>query len=151
MHCELCGREIGRGFLIRIEGATLVACADCAERGTVIRPVHEHAEKEERAGRREDVETDLVPVEHYGRLVRRAREERGMRIEELARKLSVPESTLRKIEEEKLVPPIDIARKLEKFFNIRLYEEVRVEYRETEEEEKPTLTLGDVMKIRWKK
>ncbi len=152
MHCELCGKEIRRGYLIRIEGATLIACEDCAERGEIIRPVTERTSRREQVAPETVVEKDLVPVEHYGMVVRKAREQRGMKIEDVAHRLGIPESTLRKIEEEKLVPPLDVARKLERFFNIQLYEEICVEYEETaERDEKPALTLGDVIKLRWKK
>ncbi len=153
MHCELCGREIRRGYLIRIEGATLIACSDCAERGEIIRPIYEEERPRTGGERRAAAEEErvLVLVEDYGRKIREARERAGMDVKTLAQRLGVKETTLRKIEEGKLTPPDDVARRLERLLGITLYEEIVVEYRGGEEEEEPTLTLGDVVKLRWKR
>jgi len=150
MHCELCGREIRRGFLIRIEGAVLVACDDCAERGEIIRRVYEREQrKPEREYTREEQEdVEEVLVDNYGRIIRRARESRGLSIQELAAKIGIKESTLRKIEDEKLVPPVDVARKLERVLGIRLYVKERTAEYKPEGAPKKELTLGDIVRLR---
>ena len=147
MHCELCGKEIRRGYLILIEGAKLIACEECAERGEIIRPVFEQEIRKESV-RGEEREEVFVLVEDYGQRIRSARERRGWKIEELARRIGVKESTLRKIEEGKLPPSEDVARKLERVLNIKLYEPLEEEEELGEEEHEFTLTLVDVVRVR---
>jgi len=122
MHCEVCGREILHGYLVEIEGAKLVACAGCAERGVIIRTVRERSEQSRRqvedSSRSE--ERDVVLVEDYGQRIRKARERSGESLEGLAKKLRIPAGYLRRVEEGELTPTDDLARRLERILKITL-------------------------------
>jgi len=67
---------------------------------------------------------ELQPVANFGSRVRKARESLYLSVEEVGKKLAITPSTINDIESEKFKPPIDIAKKLEMFFRIRLLEEV---------------------------
>lgn len=156
MHCEICGREISWGYLVEIEGAKLVACADCAERGVIIRKVWSRTEpRKRRIGEASDAEEkEVVLVEDYGRRIREARERAGLTVEELAKKLHVREGYLHKVEESELTPTDDLARRLEKILHITLFEEISEDDAElaiTEEGVGTGLTLGDVVKLTWRR
>ncbi|NPA76363.1 MAG: TIGR00270 family protein [Candidatus Diapherotrites archaeon] len=157
MHCEICGREITRGFLVEIEGAKLIACSRCADRGTIIRRVYaDRPEQKKRKARQEEKEKkEYVLVENYGQIIREAREKEGISREDLAKKLHIREGYLHKIEEGELTPTDDVARKLEKILKIKLFREVKEDDGDLplpEEDNAPTqITLGDVVKIRWVK
>lgn len=151
MHCEVCGRDVVWGYLVEIEGARLLACADCADRGVVIRKVRDKGREAQTSGENANSEEkELVFAPDYGRRIRGARERLGVTVGDLAKRLRIPEGYLRRIEEEELTPTDDLARRLEKMLRISLFEEV-----EEEEGEHTTadsgLTLGDVVKIDWGK
>jgi len=155
MHCEICGREISWGYLVEIEGARLVACADCAERGVIIRKVwdrpSESKKKVARSDRKE--EKEIVLVQDYGRRIREGRERAGLTLGELAKRLHVREGYLHKVEEGELTPTDDLARKLEKVLHIKLFEEISEDEVDIPftDEGSAGLTLGDVVKLSWRK
>ncbi len=157
MHCEICGREITRGFLIEIEGAKLIACDRCASRGTIIRRVYAddyEPRRQRRQERKDEEKKEMVLIENYGEIIRAAREKAGMSREDLAKKLHIREGYLHKIEEGELTPTDDVAKKLEKTLKIRLYRELKEDDAAIplpEESENTQITLGDVVKIKWVK
>ena len=156
MHCEICGREIESGYLVEIEGARLVACSGCAERGVIIRRVREGSghRRERRRGEQSSEEKEVVLVADYGRRIREARERAGLSVEELAKRLRIPETYLRRVEEGELTPTDDLARRLEKLLKVTLFEEIDEEVGEfstVEDGSASGLTLGDVVRLSWGK
>ena len=155
MHCEICGREISWGYLVEIEGARLVACADCAERGVIIRKVWDRPAESRKKRARSDQkeEKEIVLVQDYGRRIREGRERAGLTLEELAKRLHVREGYLHKVEEGELTPTDDLARKLEKVLHINLFEEISEDEVDIPftDEGSAGLTLGDVVKLSWRK
>ena len=90
-------------------------------------------------------------VSGFGRKIKNAREKLGLRRDELARRLGISGSTLKKIETGKLKPDLALARRLEKILHIRILRKIDVDLLEIiskvpKEESKP-LTIGDVMII----
>lgn len=129
-----------------------MACAECAERGVIIRKVREHSETRKRVPRQEGEEKEVVLVDDYGRRIREGRERLGMSIEDLAKRLRVREGYLHKIEEGELTPTDGLARKLEKLLGIQLFEEISEDEVELPlDEEGATITLGDVVKLSWRR
>jgi len=66
------------------------------------------------------ISQDTILDENYGEIIRRAREERGMTPEQLAKKLNEKESVIRRVEEGKLRPPEPLINKLEKELEIKI-------------------------------
>lgn len=91
-------------------------------------------------------------VEDYAERVRRAREKLGLTQRELAVKVRVGENVIKRIEAGTLVPPIDLARRLERVLGVKLLEPVAEEPLEELEEGRGRggfhLTLGDVAELR---
>ncbi|MFH1850385.1 MAG: multiprotein bridging factor aMBF1 [archaeon] len=148
MQCDICGSE-GPQKRAMIEGTELNVCSRCAAYGKVVGPVRV-PKKSEPARVRTLPEKEMIQIitEGYPALVKAARERLGMKQIELALKISVKESVIHKIESGHFEPPLELARKLERFLKIQLVEE----HEEVHEGKRPAsgneLTLGDFVKIR---
>ena len=66
-------------------------------------------------------------IEGYGRMVREARERLGLTREELGAQIQEKATLIKKIENEEMRPPLQIARKLEKALRIRIVREISEE------------------------
>jgi putative transcription factor len=87
-------------------------------------------------------------VEDYAERVRRARERLGLTQKELAQRVKVGENVIRRIESGSLVPPVDLAMRLERVLGVKLLEPVAEEEEEAEGSGDFYLTLGDVAELR---
>jgi len=92
-------------------------------------------------------------VEDYNIRIRKARENLGLTRELLAQELGEKESVIRRIEEGRLVPTIDMARKLERILKIKLLEPAEsISYEKyVKRGRNMVLTLGDIVVIKDRK
>jgi len=152
--CEICGEERADLSLVIFEGRRVYACSSCIKKFSLVKVSSIGATKALRqpkawAVRRPlksiALEEDYELVEGFGEKVKRAREAMGLTQAELASKLKIKVSLLKKIEAEKISPPFDLVRKLEKALNTRLLEKASKEITKSVAEEsiewRPT--LGD--------
>ena len=169
MDCELCGRPVqDRRFLIVLEGVKMYVCRECymkLTKGKTVKTletsitlrtqrVQQKMYKQPKRAKLRSYIEELEVVPDYAQRVKRARERLGWSIQVLAQKVGEKESVLRRIEAGRLIPTIDLARKLENILKIKLLEPVVEEgeeysytpskYRHSE------LTLGDIVTIRRK-
>jgi putative transcription factor len=93
---------------------------------------------------------ELVAVENFHQLIRKAREQQGMSQKDVAGKLHERASIIAKLESGKLTPTISLARKLERLFKLTLLEEAESVDLSTAPSQSGT-TLGDVVEIKRKK
>jgi putative transcription factor len=162
--CEICGRECNSTREIALEGAHLYACSRCAELGKPVqhtkkpsfdsttspkrRPIY--IDREIRRGPPRPKQRELVPVEDFSKLIRKAREQRGMAQKDVARELNERTSVITKVESGKMAPTINLARKLERLFKLTLLEEAEsVDLSPVPSQS--SATLGDVVQIKRKK
>lgn len=157
MQCEMCGSEQPELLRAKVEDVVLNVCKACSSFGEVLAPVKKKqparksapgATSQEPAPEKETIyliESDCPSK------IRKARESKGLKQEELAKKLALKESLIHSLESGRHEPSIDVARKLESFLGISLVRQEEVEIhsgkREGSDEE---LTLGDVIKVRKK-
>jgi putative transcription factor len=93
---------------------------------------------------------ELVPVEDFTKLIRKAREQRGMSQKDVAREIHERASVITKIESGKMAPTISLAKKLERLFKLTLLEEAEsVDLSPSSPQS--SATLGDVVQIKRKK
>ncbi len=135
--CDICGRKT-KTRKVRIEGAVIEACYKCVpgkERDVV--------EKKRQCKPKQIKEEDVV--EQYNKIIKTAREEKGISVEDLAKKLNISLSYLRHIEKRDMIPDKKTAKKLERFLNIKLFEEIIVEEEEdvSDKASEAGFTLGD--------
>ncbi|MBN2052271.1 TIGR00270 family protein [Candidatus Woesearchaeota archaeon] len=160
--CDMCSSP-GAAYRIEVEGSILNVCEKCVSYGRMIGRIkpetsEKQKKKQEKAKLREEevkkavksTETVQLIVPNYASLIKNAREKTGLKQEEIAKKLAEKESILHKLESGAMKPNLDLARKLEKFFRIRLIEEVEVESGGEEEKASSSegLTIGDLIHIK---
>jgi uncharacterized protein (TIGR00270 family) len=147
--CEMCGK--GRELVDSIvEGAVVQVCLDCSKHGSVIainQPVvDKKIEKmQEIASHQEYV--DII-VKDYSERIRKARERKSMKQEDLAQSLAEKESVIQSLESGGLKPTFKLAKKLSVFLGIDLIESVE-STRKSEKKidfEGQNVTIGDLLK-----
>ncbi len=169
-YCEICGAPIkGPGHRIRIEGTELLVCDRCYEKygkkkpGTfsimptgreprrIPRP-SPRPKREPKPRRERPLYTEEI-VEDYAERVYRAIQRSGKSYEELSHEVGLSVNDLRSISHGYREPTIKEAKKLERYFGIKLIEsggEEPLEGRKTiPRDYEPT--LGEIANIRIKK
>ncbi|MEE9409518.1 MAG: multiprotein bridging factor aMBF1 [Candidatus Heimdallarchaeota archaeon] len=164
--CEMCGREIySRPITIEIEGAELSVCPSCSKHGKkVIQPksrkprtsVGSHPQQRDSSSRStstrapRQVERVGELVTNYFEKIRLARQKMKISQKEVAIQTKISTSELQSIETGKIRPSDKIIGILEKFYNIKLTEEIQ-SYRPKDQKKGPSFqTLGDIVVIKKK-
>ena len=145
VQCEMCGTETGSPKTVKIEGAELDVCDDCAGFGTEVKTEQSSTASTKYStsssgssssssssdgssgttggggGSRRDMfdEMDEV-VQDYDDRIRTAREDEDLTQEELADQLNEKASLIRKIERGDVLPSDTVQRKLERALGIDL-------------------------------
>ncbi len=160
--CDLCSSP-EKVFKIELEGSQFNVCEKCSSYGKIIgrfqseQPKHEKKSfldttsvSSQRSEPEKETETIQLIVSNYSELIKKAREEKNLKQEELARKIAEKESVIHSLESDNRKPNIALARKLEKFLRITLVETVELATKgsipQVSSSEK--LTLGDMIKIK---
>jgi putative transcription factor len=142
--CELCGKDT-QLFRALVEGSELNICSGCGKFGKMLqKPVLRVA----KAAVQKAPEPSEVVVSDYAQKIRSARERSGMTQKEFALKLNEKESVLHKLENGLYVPPISLARKLEKLLKVKLVEVEQEEKAETGKKASGPLTIGDIINLK---
>ncbi len=121
--CEICGRPIATTpTSIRIDGALLQVCQNCARRGTPQAPPPPRPLSfvPRRRAPESLAEPDLEIDPDYNIIVRRAREKMGLTQEALGRAINEKPSVISHVESKKLKPDPILARKLMHHLKVRL-------------------------------
>ncbi len=154
--CELCGKLCNKLYKVIIEGAEMNVCKDCARHGKTPKTYSRLGKKKIITTKKQQQPVkrrykrdifDIVPDlrEDYGDVIREARERLGLSIEELAKKLKMKETVLRKFERYELEPNDKEIKILEKFLKIKLTDKYEdSSYYSTSSED--SFTLGDFLK-----
>lgn len=130
MRCELCGKTVFEKIFAEVEGKRSMVCQECAgafgrdiksfddERPSISRQGLER----EKAAKKPVLDEGLDLSEDFGKRISAKRQKIGLTVEELARKIFEKESTLHKIEAQKLIPSDSLVSKLEKALSVSLRE-----------------------------
>lgn len=141
MECALCGRDVERLNKAEVEGTVIEVCDRCVRFGRVIEePVYRTIKRKiEFKALREEAE--LIP--RYGQAVKEARQAKGLRRDEFAKKINEKESVIKRIEMQQMEPDERLVKKIESFLGIKLMEKYEEKLR-TMKRKKSELTVGDV-------
>ena len=137
--CNICGNK-NANRRARIEGVILTVCNNCVKLGEEMPAVRITPVKKIQL---QEIKTVLVSDFH--KIIRRNRENRGMTQQELAKRLNEKASIIKRIEEG-WEPSMVLVKRLEKFFNIELIEEIQKK-NVSEKQEQERLTIGDVIEV----
>jgi len=145
-NCDMCGKE---GNLIDavVEGAMLKVCISCKDHGNVIPVVKPNFVKEKVIEQTEE-EIEVI-VDNYSEVVKKARENKGLKQEELAKDIAEKESVIHQIESGGLKPTFKIAKKLEAYLRINLITKSQKMEKGVEKKidfSDKNLTIGDLLK-----
>jgi len=167
--CPICDGKIwGKGQKVLIEGAKIIVCESCAQYGKKIPSKPETStsfqkktytrkitgtnkkpiKKEENL-----LETPYEIISNYATRIKNLRNEKNLTQEQFAKKLHEKESLIKRIEGGKVEPTIELAKKIEKLFNIQLFQqkdEPIVDYKHYLKKSTGS-SLGDIAFIKKKK
>jgi len=146
----MCGRECEPVNAI-VEGTMLKVCSRCSKFGNVIEvrkpEMKEEISRKVSISRVENVES---VVDGYPSIIRKAREKRNLKQEEVAKQIAEKESVIHKVETGSLKPSLNLAKKFEQFFNIKLIENYTEERKRSLDFKSSDLTIGDILRIKKK-
>jgi len=138
--CELCGKE-GSLLTAVVEGSQMSVCPGCAKFGRIVKkPISSFSKAPVVAP-----EVAEVVVSDYAQLIRSAREKAGLTQKDFASSLNEKESVIHKLENGQFVPPISMARKLEKILHVQLVVIEEEEEVEAGKKDSGPLTIGDII------
>ncbi|MCE5296148.1 MAG: multiprotein bridging factor aMBF1 [Euryarchaeota archaeon] len=160
MPCELCGNEKGKLTTVQIEGTLLRVCEDCAKFGDTARGASKDApnkiiiqsrlENRERRMKTKDVYQAAEEVselaEDYGERIRKGREAKGWKQEEMASIISERLSVIQNVERGHSKPDDNLIKRLEKALGIVLMEKVPLIKTEKRAVNSRSMTLEDFIR-----
>lgn len=146
VQCELCGTETDSPTKIKVEGAELQVCSNCADFGTEVESSESSSSTSTKystdssdttsttassgqtssrsyssSSQRNDMFDSVDELaQDYDKQLRQAREDRGLSQAELAKQINEKASLIRKVERGDTLPSDDLQDKLEDFFDISL-------------------------------
>jgi len=132
-------------FRAKVEDTILEVCEDCSKYGELIETKPVRIVKFRRMPRVKE-EAETIIVDNYGKKIIEARKKINLTREEFAKKINEKESVIRRVESEEMEPDDKLAKKIERFLNIKL----RKTYKEKPIEKKlirGELTLGDIVEV----
>ena len=146
MACGVCGSR-GQLFTSIIEGVKLNVCGNCSSHGKVISQISNYNKANVIKPRNRDfVINDIILKQGYGELIRISREKLSLKQDELAAKLSIKESLLKGLENNRIEPSIELAKRLELFLGIKIIEEVKLNSSIGHVNKVSIFTIGDLIK-----
>ena len=147
MNCELCGRPDSNTQAI-VEGSLITVCKQCAQFGEVIQ-IKKQVEKpvQKRTITLEEEFESVKP--NYAEIIKHARELMNLKQEQVAKLISEKESIYQKIESGNFTPSLITAKKLERFFKIKLIESYKApEKTKSLDVDDKDLTIADLLKLK---
>ena len=126
LYCDICGRGPVRAQIL-VEGAKLLACGGCMKSGKLLHKFHEdEVEPTLELSRPSSFEGNEEIVEDCGKIIKTARDRTKLPLAVIAERIRERESYLDAIENGRLMPSIEVAKKLEKELGIKLIEKVQL-------------------------
>jgi putative transcription factor len=165
--CPICGGKIwGGGQKILIEGAKITVCQSCAHHGKKIITKTKKTTKSKLTSSKTKttknkqafktsniLEPSVEIVSDYPKRLRNIRAKNNLTQEQFAQKLNEKPSLLRRIEAGKVEPSLELAKRIEKMYNVSLLKDVDEIQVDTKKFMKKSSgsSLGDIAFIKRKK
>jgi putative transcription factor len=163
--CPICGGLIWKGQRVLIEGAKITVCQSCAKQGKIlynsskrsdqIKSVSPKASKPTKLFRETEKFEKTEIVTNYAQIIHKTRISANLNQDQFANKLNEKPSLIRRIETGKVEPTLELAKKIEKVYHIKLITEsdkIEASMQSSKYMKKSTSsTLGDIAFIKKKK
>lgn len=149
--CEMCGKKLENLIDVVVEGTLLRVCQNCASFGNVVKitPKKDIVEEKSFPQEIEFPEKDLLIRDDYAEKIKKARESKNLKQEDLAKAIAEKESIIHKLEAGQISPSLALAKKLEQFLRIKIIKEheatkgiKKLDFRDS------ALTVGDLLNIK---
>ena len=148
--CELCGNKTANIYIVDVEGVELRVCAKCAKGKHVISKVD--TEEHGHQGRKPIPQSSAIKrqeeaeiIDDYGKVIREARGRMKLPLNTLAEMINEKETLLYRVENQKTLPTIELAKKLEKALGIKLERDASKAEDARHGDRKESATLGEFM------
>lgn len=151
----MCGSSSESLVTIKVAGSNMRVCMSCSKMGKIVE--EQKTRTHTFYHRKKDEGTVKEPKDNYASIINRELAKKGLNIHQLARAVNIKESNLSKYMLGKMKPDVDTIRKIEKFLEISLLQDVSSmgKFDEddimSDESENSGLTLGDLIKDTRKK
>jgi putative transcription factor len=142
--CELCGKSTDKLYKVYIEGTILNVCKDCLKYGKSVNE-NENIIKENKLKIKEIV--GEVIDENYNKILIKYREEHKLKQEDMAKLLGIKESLYKSIENKKIIPDINLAKKIEKTLGIKITKKEVLTEKINNKDNKNYITVGDILEF----
>ena len=142
--CELCGKSTDKLYKVYIEGTILSVCKDCLKYGKLV-DENKNIIKENRLKIKEIV--GEVIDENYNKILIKYREEHKLKQEDMAKLLGIKESLYKSIENKKIIPDINLAKKIEKTLGIKITKKEVLTEKINNKDNKNYITVGDILEF----
>lgn len=124
--CTLCGKNVNALNRVELEGTIVEVCDSCVKFGRAVetklyKPMAKKLQLTKLAG----FDNDMELAADYGTRVKKAREARILTCAEFARAINERESVIKRVEGQSIAPDDTLARKIERFLEIRLKEKYK--------------------------
>ncbi|MEM3839344.1 MAG: multiprotein-bridging factor 1 family protein [Candidatus Micrarchaeaceae archaeon] len=122
--CDICGRPAETVYIVEIEGAKMMLCGRCAKGKAPLQVVgpEKGSEPGSRAVNKLQLEEPEL-VADYGSRIKSARNSLGISTKVLAERINEKESTLIRVEGQRMLPNEKLRKKLERELGIKLVSE----------------------------
>jgi len=147
------------GKKVLVEGSRIVTCESCASYGKVVGEIKrkEEKKKDDKIESRPfevdfDVEIKEEIADDYPEIIKKARESKNMKQEDLAKMINEPVSLIQRIESGRIEPPLDVVKKIQTKLNIKVIKKPDAESIVQKKAEFPKeITLGDLVMVKKRK
>lgn len=145
MECLICGKEAEKLNKALVEGSIVDVCDRCVKFGTKIQEREIYYRPIKRKIEFKEPDTEIIS--HYGKMISKTREDKGLTREEFARRINEKESVVKRIEEEAILPNGQLIKKIESFLGVKLLQMYKEEKKHKGKKVRPELTVGDIVEI----
>ena len=142
--CELCGKSTDKLYKVYIEGTILNVCVNCLKYGKTV-DENGNIIKENKLEIKEIV--GEVVDENYNKILIKYREEHKLKQEDMAKLLGIKESLYKSIENKKIIPDINLAKKIEKTLEIKITKKEVLTEKINNKDNKNYITVGDILEF----
>lgn len=154
----MCGSE-NRLFKAEIESTVLNVCEYCARFGKVVAKVSDKRLLEKLEKKKADAKQEKASLiskdemfeclsEDFHEIIRRKRDQLGLKQEDFAKKINEKVSLVHNIETGNFEPNLELARKIERFLGVKIIEERINDADNIQKPSTDSFTLGDFIKVR---
>ncbi|BFI73658.1 TIGR00270 family protein [Nanoarchaeota archaeon] len=141
--CELCGKNTNKLYKVLIEGTILNVCEECKKYG---KPVDEKGNVIEKKVEIKEIVGEVVD-ENYNKILIKYREEHNLKQEDMAKLLGIKENLYKAIENKKIIPDLNLAKKIEKILNIKITKKEVLTEKLENNKKSDYVTVGDILEF----